>query len=69
MHFERGDDSANIQTVDLSIGDCIRIGSQTLTVVDIDGQEVCFRVDAADQLISIARATQTDLVPGPSAPR
>lgn len=49
-------DSRNAQVVELSVGDCIRMGNHVLTVVDVDGQEVCFRVDAADELISIVRA-------------
>ena len=69
MDFENEPRSQNIQVVDLSIGDCIRIGNQVLTVVDVDGQDVCFRVDAANQLISIARADRTSIAPRSSTPR
>lgn len=33
------------QTIELSVGDVVYIGDQTLTVIDIDGDEVSFRVD------------------------
>ena len=69
MNFEREPRSQSVQVVDLSIGDCIRIGNQVLTIVDIDGQDVCFRIDAADQLISITRADRTAMSPRPSTPR
>jgi YD repeat-containing protein len=69
MDFENEPRSQSIQVVDLSIGDCIRIGNQVLTVVDVDGQDVCFRVDAANQLISIARADRSAIAPRSSTPR
>ena len=62
-------DSRNAQIVELSIGDCIRLGNKVLTVVDIDGQEACFRVDAADELISIARAADPLAAQQPGLPR
>ncbi len=34
--------------VELSIGDSIRMDDQILTVLDISGDEVTFRVDAAE---------------------
>ena len=33
------------QTIELSVGDVVYIGDRTLTVIDIDGDEVSFRVD------------------------
>lgn len=69
MDFDRQLASNNVQTIDLAIGDCVRIGQQALTIVDIDGDEVCFRVDAADQLITIARAGVKGTETRPSTPR
>ena len=39
------------QTIELSVGDVVYLGSRTLTVIDIDGDEVSFRIDeiAADE--------------------
>jgi hypothetical protein len=34
--------------IELSIGDAVRIGEHTLTIVDIDGLEVSFRIDPSD---------------------
>ena len=34
--------------MDVSVGDVIRIGDYTVTVVDIDGDEISFRIHAAD---------------------
>ncbi|MBW3540982.1 MAG: hypothetical protein KY476_11985 [Planctomycetes bacterium] len=34
--------------LELSVGDVLVIGNRTITVVDIDGPEVSFRVDDAD---------------------
>ncbi len=33
--------------VELRIGDSLLIGDDWLTVVDVEGDEVCFRVDSA----------------------
>ena len=33
------------QTIELSVGDIVHIGDRTLTVIDIDGDEVSFRID------------------------
>jgi len=33
---------------ELSVGDSIRLDDQILTVMDISGDEITFRVDAAD---------------------
>ena len=33
------------QTIELSVGDVVYLGNRTLTVIDIDGDEVSFRVD------------------------
>jgi len=69
MDFEHEPRLQSVQIVDLSVGDCLRIGNQVLTVVDIDGDDVCFRVDAANEMISIARADRTPVSPRPSTPR
>ena len=44
------------QTIELSVGDVVYIGDRTLTVIDIDGDEVSFRVDeiAAEAQVSAA---------------
>lgn len=44
------------QTFELSVGDILHIGDRTLTVIDIDGDEVSFRVDevAADAHVAYA---------------
>ena len=34
-----------IQELNLTIGDVIQVGDVTVTVIDIDGDEVTFRVD------------------------
>ena len=34
--------------VELGIGDVLLVGDRLMTVVDIDGDEVCLRFDAAD---------------------
>ena len=34
--------------VELSVGETIRIGDYCLTVIDIEGEEIAFRIDAAD---------------------
>lgn len=34
----------------LSIGDVVRIGNVTLTVIDIEGDEVSFRIDEDDDV-------------------
>jgi hypothetical protein len=34
-----------VQEVELSIGEAIRIGNRVLTLVDIEGGEVAFRLD------------------------
>ena len=36
------------QEFELSIGDVLQIGDRFVTVIDIDGSEVTFRVDPAD---------------------
>ncbi len=33
--------------MDLAVGDMVVVGNQVLTVVDIDGDEVSFRLDTA----------------------
>ncbi len=35
-----------IQEISLTVGDVIQLGDVTVTVIDIDGDEVTFRVDA-----------------------
>ena len=44
------------QTIELAVGDVVYIGDRTLTVIDIDGDEVSFRVDevAADAHVAYA---------------
>ncbi len=34
--------------MELTVGDVLRVGEYTVTVIDIDGGEVGFRVDRAD---------------------
>ena len=36
------------QVLDLSVGETIRIGEYCVTLVDIDGEEVAFRIDPID---------------------
>lgn len=38
--------------VELAVGDVLRIGDHTLTVIDIDGSEVSFRLDDAADIPS-----------------
>lgn len=33
------------QEIELSIGECLQVGEHTITVLDIEGGEVSFRVD------------------------
>ncbi len=37
---------------ELSVGDSVRLDDQILTVIDITGEEITFRVDFADELES-----------------
>lgn len=37
------------QIFELSVGDVLHIGDTVLTVIDIDGPEVSFRMDEADR--------------------
>jgi hypothetical protein len=34
-----------VQEFELSVGDAIRIGNRVLTLIDIEGSEVAFRID------------------------
>ena len=34
--------------IELAVGDAVRIGQYTVTVIDIDGPEVSFRVDSLE---------------------
>jgi hypothetical protein len=34
-----------VQEFELSVGDAIRIGNRVLTLIDIEGGEVAFRID------------------------
>jgi hypothetical protein len=34
--------------LELSIGETIQIGNQLITVIEIDGGEICMRIDDAD---------------------
>lgn len=61
MDFERRLNLPANETVDLSIGDSIRLGNQLLTVVDIDGDEVCFKIDSAE--VSITSGHESNLRP------
>ena len=36
------------QEVELAVGDVVRIGNHLLTVIDIDGEDVSFRIDHLD---------------------
>ena len=49
-------------TLELAVGDVLVIGNHTLTVIDIDGLEVHFRID--DEL----SATPLDLATGKQPP-
>lgn len=49
-------------TLELAVGDVVIIGNRTLTVIDIEGSEVHFRVD--DEL----SAFPIDLAPGEQDP-
>jgi hypothetical protein len=35
---------------ELAVGDSVRLDDQILTVIDISGEEITFRVDFADEL-------------------
>ncbi len=45
--------------MDLAIGDLVVIGNQVLTVIDIDGEEVSFRLDSAPPPQEMAVIEQT----------
>lgn len=34
--------------LELSVGDVVRIGTYTVTVIDVDGPEVSFRIDSEE---------------------
>ena len=36
------------QEIELAVGDVVQIGQYTVTVIDIDGLEVSFRVDSLE---------------------
>ena len=36
------------QEIELSVGDVLELGDHTVTVIDINGSEVSFRVDSHD---------------------
>lgn len=60
--------------VELSIGDAIRMGNKILRVVDIEGDLVCFRVEAdepppAEQYPTAAWSHGDDGLDRPSWPR
>ena len=38
-----------LSRVDLSVGDCVRLDDQILTVLDISEDEVTFRVDTVEE--------------------
>lgn len=49
------------QTMELAVGDMVVVGNQVLTVIDIDGDEVSFRLDSpanADELALIEQTGQ-----------
>ena len=41
-----------LSSVELAVGDCVRMDDQVLTVLDISGDEVTFRIDTADDFES-----------------
>lgn len=45
--------------MDLAIGDLVVIGNQVLTVIDIDGEEVSFRLDSAPSSQELAVIEQS----------
>jgi hypothetical protein len=36
------------QEIELAVGDVVQIGQYTVTVIDIDGPEVSFRIDSSE---------------------
>jgi hypothetical protein len=49
---------------ELSVGDILRIGHHVITVVDIDGQDVSFRIDSEDPAESDFDLGYRSCVPG-----
>jgi len=49
------------QEIELSIGDSLQIGEHTVTIVEIEGDKVTFRVDHEEdfQLVSIEGGYET----------
>lgn len=49
--------------MELSVGDVVCLGHSVLTVVDIDGQEVSFRVDKLDDASPIVHHSAEHAAP------
>ncbi len=37
------------EAVELAVGDTLVVGGHCVTIVEIDGPEICFRIDDADE--------------------
>ncbi|MEX0717374.1 MAG: hypothetical protein WD066_12340 [Planctomycetaceae bacterium] len=48
--------------LELSIGEILQVGEYTVTVVDIDGAEVGFRIDSLEEQGEVAFAGDADAV-------
>ena len=54
-----------VQEIELSVGDVFRVGETMVTVIDIDGDEVTFRVDDDDSLDCVPSNGCLDSAPAP----
>lgn len=41
------------QELEVQVGDTLHIGDYTITIVDLDGDEVGVRIDSVDELIEL----------------
>jgi hypothetical protein len=51
------------QEIELSIGDSIQIGQHTVTVIDIEGTEVCFRIEHEEEQEEISVGGMNEFIP------
>lgn len=51
------------QEIELSIGDSIHIGQHTVTVIDIEGAEVCFQIEHEEDQAEIGVGGMKESIP------
>lgn len=51
------------QEIELSIGDSLQIGEHTMTIVDIEGDKVTFRVDHEEDFHQVSIEGRYETIP------